>query len=509
MIAALLYLPVAHGQAAPKPNEPLVRLLTPVEAAEPTAGRIEPLPEPTPAGRPVLPPLPAPPVALPPAPEQRLDLAEALRRAGVANPTIALAQEAVRASRAEQLRAQAMLLPTLHAGADFNLHRGVLETSRGIIEDVNRQSVYAGAGAAAVGAGTVTVPGVWVSSQLAEAWFEPKAARAAVAARSFDAVAVRNNVLLEVTTRYLVLAGAAADLRALRESERELAELARVTARFYEEGQGRKSDAERVRSELLLLQNQAARVQEAVATAAADLARLLEADPAVRLLPGDEPVPLVALVDPQLDAEKLLQIALANRPELAARAADMAVQATRLREEEVRPLVPLLTAGFSAGEFGGGSDLADSSFGHTRGRVDFDLMAVWSLQGLGLGNLAVQRERRAQVLEAAAVWRRVSDQVRREVVEAMALSTARRRQLDAAERAMVQAREAYRLDLLRTRNLVQRALPVEVLNSLRLLTTARQEQVHALIAYDQAQFQLFVALGQPPTLALPDVRTCP
>ena len=41
-------------------------------------------------------------------------------------------------------------------------------------------------------------------------------------------------------------------------------------------------------------------------------------------------------------------------------------------------------------------------------------------------------------------------------------------------------------------------LPIEVLNSVRLLARARQDYVLALTEYNQAQLRLFVSLGQPP-----------
>jgi len=71
------------------------------------------------------------------------------------------------------------------------------------------------------------------------------------------------------------------------------------------------------------------------------------------------------------------------------------------------------------------------------------------------------------------------------------------------------AEQAFRLDLIRTRNLVEKALPIELLNSANLVTAARQDLIRALIASDQAQFHLFVALGQPPTLAGLGRPACP
>jgi len=443
----------------------------------------------------------SPPVVPAPVAEQAIDLETALLLAGVDNPTIALAQEAVRASLAEQLQARALLLPTLEAGVSFNLHRGNLQNSEGIIRDVNRQSLYGGTGAAAVGAGTVGFPGVRLTAHLTDALFEPIATRQAVTARRFDAQAVRNTILLLVTTRYLALAEAETRLQLVRQSERDLSEIVKITADFALVGQGREGDAERARSEALLLHVVEQRVEEDVAVAAAELARVLNLDTAVRLRVQGA-VPLVQLIDPRDSLAKLVEIALSNRPEVGARTADVAVQETRLRKERVRPFVPFLSVGFSAGEFGGGSNQADTRFGDFASRTDFDVLAVWSLQNFGLGNLAMQRRQRALVGQALAERARIVDVIRREVAEAHALSAARRREFEVARQRVETAQRAYQLDLARARNIVEKARAIEVLNSANLLTAARQDLIRALVAYDQAQFQLFVALGRPPDSAL-------
>ena len=450
------------------------------------------------------PPPPAPDAgrtaAPPPCAEYPIDLATALALAGSANPTIALAQEAVRASEAERLQADALLLPTLHAGADVNIHRGNLESSRGLILDVDRQSAYVGGGAAAVGAGTVNVPGVRVVGHLADALFEPLAARQRVTGASFEALATRNTTLLDVAVRYFDLLGAEARLAAARQSEAEFREVADLTANFARTGQGRQADADRAQGDLLLVRAEVVQAAEVVATAAAELARLLSLDPTTRLRPADDLLAPVTLVPPGERLERLVQLAVSLRPEVGARSAAVAFGETRLREERVRPFVPLLSVGYSAGGFGGGSDLVDTRFGHFSGRADFDAAAVWSLANFGLGNLAVQRQRQAAIGEAEAERQRVIDQVRREVAEAFGLAAARRQELESAQRQLTSAREGARLDLLRARNLEGR--PIEVLNSLRLLDSARQDLIRATVRHNQAEYQLFVALGQPPTLAV-------
>jgi outer membrane protein TolC len=433
-----------------------------------------------------------------------MDLETALLLAGAENPTIALAREAVNASLAALLRARAALLPTLDGGASFDSHTGNLLSAQGIVRDVDRQALYAGAGASTVGAGTVTVPGVRLTAQVAEALFEPRIARQVVVSRRLDARATRDAVLLDVVLGYFALVGAEARQQAIRQSEADLAEIVRLTANFARIGQGREGDAERARSEALLLHDEEQRAEEEVAVAAAELTRLLSVDPSYRVRGPAGPIPLVELVDLGVNVHQLIQLALANHPEIGARTADVAAGVSRLREEKWRPLVPLLAAGFSVGTFGGGSNLTDTHFGHFDERSDFDFLAVWTLRNLGMGDLAVQRQRRAQIEEAEAERVRVIDRVRREITESHALALTRRQELDVARQRIETAQRAYRLDLERSKNLQGR--PIEVLNSLNLLNAARQDLVRALIGYNQAQFQLFVALGQPPDLPLAGPR---
>jgi outer membrane protein TolC len=429
---------------------------------------------------------------------RELDLEAALTLAGAENPTIALAREAVQASLALQLQAQALLLPTLSGGANYNWHNGTLQNGQGAIIDVERQSAYVGAGAVAVGAGTVVNPGVSLTVQLADAIYEPRAARFAVTGRQFDAQATNNNVLLEVATGYFALVGAEARLQALRRSEEDFAEIVAVTKRFAETKQGRDADYERARTEALLLHAAVERMEEEVAVAAAELARLLNLDASIPLRAPAIPVPLLELVDPHADLEQLVQIALANRPEIAARSANVAVAETLLRKEKVRPLLPTLAIGYSAGGFGGGGNQADTQFGHFSGRSDFDVAAFWTLDGFGFGNLAAQRRVQAKVGEANAERLRTIDAIGQEVAEAFALVAARRRELDIARRRTQTSLGAFQQDMKRAKNLEGRA--IEVLDSAKLLNTARQDVIGALIGYNQAQLQLFVALGQPPTL---------
>ncbi len=82
------------------------------------------------------------------------------------------------------------------------------------------------------------------------------------------------------------------------------------------------------------------------------------------------------------------------------------------------------------------------------------------------------------------------------MAEAHSRSEARFREVDVSRRQVETALEGFSRDLVRIRG--GQGLPIEVLNSANLLVRAREQFLAAIIGYDQAQFQLFVALGQPP-----------
>jgi outer membrane protein TolC len=193
----------------------------------------------------------------------------------------------------------------------------------------------------------------------------------------------------------------------------------------------------------------------------------------------------------------LLETALAARPEIAARGADVARFETRLRQERVRPLVPTIAVGVSAGDFGGGSNIVGYRFSHFSGRTDIDVLAVWTLQNMGFGNLAVQNKVRAEVGQAEANRISMFDQVRREVAEALAQTKSNRQRMEIAQRRVETAQRAYRQDLERNKD-PRLGRVIEVLRSLNLLLTARQDLLQAMVGYSQAQFELYVAIGGMP-----------
>ena len=428
-----------------------------------------------------------------------IDLGVALRLAGVDNPTVNLARERVQEALADELAAQALRLPSVTVGGNFYLHRGVLQASSGQIRDVDRQSLYVGAGARAAGTGTVTIPGVWLFAHLGDAIYEPLAAAQRVAASQSDARAVHNTILRDVASAYLRLVGAEARLDVLQRGERDLAEVVRLTRVYAKNGQGRHADADRTTANAELLRRQVREAEEDVAVASARLCRLLSLDPSNQLRTPVGSVQPFRLIAEDTDTEPLVAEAVRSRPELRARAAEIQETHTRVRQERVRPYLPFISVGYSGGGFGGGSNLADSNFGSLKGRSNFDVVAVWSIENLGFGNRARVRRANSEVGQAVADYNLVVNQIRREVAESSAEARAAARQIETTTEALAIAEEGFRLESERIRQGLGR--PIETLDSFRQLLDSRQELVRAVVAFDVAQFRLFVAVGSNPLAA--------
>ncbi len=437
--------------------------------------------------------------------ENVIDLATALELAQAQNPTIGLSRQAIEEALAQQQRARALFLPTLRAGGNYRLHQGVLQAASGQMLHVRSSSLYLGSGSLADGTQTPLVPGVQIFVHVGDGIFEPIAARQQVIARRFQSQATANQVLLDVTSRFIELAWAEAAIQALRLSEKDFAKSEQITDAWAKVKQGRESDALRMETATLLVRAEEIQGEENLAVASAELTRVLSLDPVVRLRAVPQPDALLELVDAGRGLEDLLEQARNARPEVVAQAAEIARKQVQVRQERLRPFLPTLAVDFSDGVFGGGTNRADlvpvhPQFGRFANRTDFDVMAWWTLANLGLGNRAVQKERRAEQVQAVFEQDRIIDVVRREVASALAQVEARRSDLSIAQRRLRIAERAFQEDYKRIQGNV--GLPIELLNSLDRLARARQDGLRVVADYNLAEVRLFTALGQTPSPAI-------
>jgi outer membrane protein TolC len=431
-----------------------------------------------------------------------IDLASALQLAGVQNPEILLARERIVEAAALRQLAAAQFLPTLNAGGNLDHHDGVVQQSTGLMLKVNRDSLYLGAGASAVGAGTLQIPGVVWNGNLSAVIYGNLSSKQIVRQREFASQAVRNDTLLRVAAGYLELLRGEGRRAIALKNRSEALEVARITANYARTGQGRQADADRAATELEQRNNDVLDAENDLATASARLSELLSLNPVDGLVPVESAVVPSPIVPDPIPLPELVAIALVQRPELKERQAAIAAALLELRGAKALPFAPNYILGYSAGGFGGGSDIAASStppqsrFGPLMDRQDLDVVLYWSLKNLGVGNLALVRLARSNLRQDELRSVEVFDRIRAEVAIAYARTHLRLAKVEASEKAIQTGQRAFDQDLLRIRN--GQGLPIEVLDSMRLLARARSAYLDAIVDYDRAHVELYVALGNPP-----------
>jgi outer membrane protein TolC len=458
---------------------------------------------------------PAPPATILRAAASPIDLTTALKLAGAENPELQIARQRVAEATAFRQLAAAQVLPNINLGGNYNLHRGVLQQDNGNILRVDRDALYVGLGANAVGAGTVNIPGLNYNVNVGSAWYGFLAARQNLTTARWGAAATDNDVQLRVSLAYLDLVRAKGRRAIATLNREEAAELARITEAFAKAGQGRKADADRAAVELRRRDADLTQAEADALTASARLCQLLNLDPATRLHPVEGWAVPEAIIPEPVTLPELLATALMRRPELAARRSEVQQALYQLSLAKVLPFSPNVVLGFSAGGFGGGSDLVSSPqgfvggdgervvaprFGDLKGRADFDVVVFWTFRNMGVGNLAQIRAADSQVKQLKFRELETLNLVRAQVAEAHARTTARVLQIDAAEKAVRSSTDAYKEDFTRIKG--GQGLPLEAIDSLRLLGRSRYEYLEAIIDYNRAQFQLWTALGNPPADAL-------
>ncbi|MFO0850694.1 MAG: TolC family protein [Gemmataceae bacterium] len=448
---------------------------------------------------------PAPPDTILQPGELPIDLGTALRLAGAENPELLLARQRVTEMAAVRQLAAAQLLPNLNLGTNYDLHRGPLQQSTGGILNVNRDALYVGLGANAVGSGSPAVPGLNYNLNVGAGWYGYLAARQRVLAAGAVAEAVRNDVLLRVCLAYIDLLRGDGRRAIAAQNRKDAAEIARLTEAYVRTGQGRKADADRAFVELKRRDAELTQAEADTLSASARLAQLLNLDRSTRLRPVDGwvvPAPLVPDLVPLAD---LLATALLQRPELAARRADVRTALYELSLAKVLPFSPNVFIGFSAGGFGGGSNIVRDAntgprFSSLSGRSDFDVAVFWTFRNLGVGNVALARVADSRARQSQLRELETLNAIRADVAEAKAQVDARFLQIDAGEKAVRASGEAFREDLTRIQG--GQGLPLEVVDSMRLLGRSRYEYLDAILDYNRAQVRLWVSLGRPPADSL-------
>jgi outer membrane protein TolC len=422
-----------------------------------------------------------------------INLATALRLADARPLVIDAASAAVQTQAGRLLQAQALWLPTVRVGIDYQRHDGTDVASSGsLFTSSNLEQLMVGAGATAAFA-------------LTDAIYEPLAERQVLNSRQYDVQTAKNDALLAVGDDFNKVQQARGVLAGLQDS---IAKARALAKRIESLGKGLVSpiEVERVKTTLYDFEQSAAAARQDWRVASADLTRVLRLNPASIVVPVEPPSLTVTLIPAQETVDSLIPIALTNRPELASQQAIVQATLVHLKQEQMRPLIPSVILQSSSnpsdtlgvGYYGAGL----GSLGGPNIRSDWDVQVYWELKNLGFGNRGLIREKEGQQRQALIDLFRVQDLVAADVAQAHARVEASRTRFQRAELGLKSALASYQGNIAGLSEttkvgdlLVLVIRPQEAVAALEQLQQAYSNYYIAVADYNRAEFLLFHALG--------------
>jgi len=427
-----------------------------------------------------------------------INLATALHLANAQAWDIQIAQEQIEIAAAELEGARVLWVPSIFGGVDYQHHDGPIQEVPGDVINISRSSLFVGGAPQAI-------------FSLSDAIFLPLAARQEVVARQANLQAVTNDVVLAVAEAYFNVEEATGQLAAaedvVRRSNALIAKIDKLAPGIVP-----RVELARARTQLARFEQTARSARERWQVEGAELVRIIRLTPDTLVQPVEPPNLQITLINPHSTTEQMVDLAVVNRPELAADQALVREAVQHLRDERFRPLLPnlILRGGGTTppypmmyGAFGGGGGSTLNNFG--TGRADYDVEAIWELRNLGFGNHALIRQRRAERDLFQMQLYRERDLVARQAVQALAqVQSALTRALE-AERGLREGLISYTQnfqglgEIKRVGGEINILVirPQEVDAALQDLITAYFDYFATVADYNRAQFRLYWAIGNP------------
>jgi outer membrane protein TolC len=465
-----------------------------------------------------------------------IDLAQALELAGARPTEVQKARVGAEEARVTVNRAEFSVLPTFFPFFRPFYHMGKAQPQTGINVDLDRTN--------------------YELQLMGAAFFDPGpsifatlAAKRRVAAAEAHTETARLDAVARAARGYFALAGAYARATVALAAVEATSELLRDEETRERLGAGIRARVLSARAELALDRQALAAATGEISRASAALVEVLQLETDVELVPREKSPPLVTLFTPGAPVPDLVNQALEKRPELHEMAEEIAAR-ERLREGATYgSLVPFLSAGnaplflslapafnfphgpksedeiehaqgaqsyyyplvaYTKAWLGGlmygpllpfpGLFMQSGVFGpeldHMRYSHDVMLAVGLNVGPLGIGDLPRIQRSRLELQKGFVEDEALRAKIQRQVADAAAELAASRERLDAARDAVESATESARLSSDRLAKGV--AIQLEVLEAQRALTRAREREVDARVAYDDAEYDLFRATGTSP-----------
>ncbi len=409
---------------------------------------------------------------------ETIDLATALRLAGLNNLDLALVRTAERQAKAANDAATLGFFPGVSIGENFARTTGSVQQTSGAMLDVNRALYRRGA---AIG----------MSIPLGDAIFAKLAARQLQIAAVHDVESQRSDALLAAANAYFNLVDAVAErdiaAQAVQISEEYQSELERAA----DIGLTNRSEALRVavRTQESRVTLRGAKAQ--VRAAAATLATVLRLDPSVMLSPAERlgaPPTLGQLETPR---PRLIETAMQLRPELKASAAAVVAAERQRTAAKYGPFIPSLGARVIYGQSRGGQNGALDAYQPTH---DYAVGLSWQFGPGGIFDFSRTEAADSRLDRRQLGAEKLRQSITAQVVTALTSAEAARDQMLIARQGVELAVRSLTLSMQRKQFGVYAV--TEVIEAQKDLTRSRSNYAEALARYAKAQYALARATGR-------------
>jgi outer membrane protein TolC len=409
-----------------------------------------------------------------------------LRLAEEQNPQVLVAREKLNQSLAEQAVASKSWLPQTTAGIGYYRHEGGIQAPDGTL-------VHASSGA--------LFPGVEIRTEIdlkEAAYLRVTAERSEWQTRA-EVSKVTSEILLEACNAYIDLLTARRGEAVAVQLENFQRQMLKRAEKIVEDDKtaGARAQLASVQAEMMDRKRLLAKLHQQGDAAAAKLAYLLGLPPDVLLLPVDEALTPIELIDPTPPVHVLVSQALTNGPGI----------------QELEGLIGVIQGGINQmngpGRFMPTLQLnaIEGAFGAGKGatmdwdnRLDIGLQAKWDLL-----SWVTARERRrvaeSKLAQAELTYQDLQGKLTAGVQESREGILSGRSQIRWSAEQIRYAAETYRLNESRIQGGVKEVSIRDVMDSIRSLELAHFNYLTSIQAHNKAQVQLLVLMGPAQTAA--------
>ncbi len=404
-----------------------------------------------------------------------IDLKAVLEMGGANNLTIKKFELQKELALAELTEANSWWLPELYAGvAAHQLWGADMNTDGRIFTGLNRQYIWAGVGA----------NGLW---KLGEGIYGAKVADIRSKAILFRQEAAKNEVLLEIIGVYYGFLAEQLKIGTYSLLIGQADTIAQQLKIQADAGLGFQSDWLLARSNIKHLQVEQLNAKKGMAEFMARLTGLLNLPPNTQLISKEEfisPIKLVSENEPLND----LSNAYSLRPEMKYMALER--QALETEKEGLRKsmALPELSLGVFGGTYGG-------VFSPQRPTAEINAAVLWRvpLELVLPEHKGPFKKLDAQLHIQQFEVEQFKNQINEELAAAKWLMEATSEQMSIAKEGSELAGQAYQQSVQRQQ--LGTARPYEILQAQEIYMQAQLDYLQAVTAYNQAQYRLYVALG--------------